>query len=84
MSRLSRKLGMGINHVGAVHAAGAAPHDKPVESLQELLEADFVDELVLGGHVTAAQDDPVRAPDEGCCLIAVPAVQHDDFCGFDT
>ncbi len=76
---LSGKLRMGIDQIGTVHAAGAAAHDHAVKALQQLPEADFMDKTVLRGHVSAAEDYPMRTRHKlrGLCRIA--PVQHHDF-----
>ena len=74
---------MRINHVGAVHAAGAASHNKASEALQQGLEVDFVQELVLGGYMPSAKHNPVGLAHKLRGFSAVTAVQHDDFRRFD-
>ena len=69
-------LRVGIHIIGTVHAAGAATHHHSLIAFQQVSEADFVDKLVLGGHVPAAEDDPVGIPHQFGCLGGILSLQH--------
>ena len=80
---LAGQLRMGENALRAIHRACAATHHQSVETAQELLQADFVQETVLRGDVAAAEDDPVRAADKLRGPAGVAPVQHRDGGGGD-
>ena len=81
---LPGELRMGVHVVCAVHAAGAAPHHHPVEALDELFEPNLVQELVLGGDMTAAQHNPMGPTHQFRGLRGIPPVQHHNFFRVDT
>ena len=72
------QLRMGIDPVRAVHAAGAASHHDTVVTPEDIPEAGFVDETVLGGNMTAAENDPMGTLHELFRLLGVPPLQHHD------
>ncbi len=70
------QLGMGEDALRAIHRACAAAHHQPVEAAQQFLEADFVQETVLRGHVAAAEHDPVGVAHQVARQARVAPVQH--------
>ena len=81
---LALELGVGINSSGAVHRARAAAHNYSVEALEGGFQVDFVNELILCGDVSAAEDNPVGPAHKVAHPGGIMPVKHYDFFSFDS
>ena len=68
-------FGLGVDHLGAVHAAGTDAHHNAVVVLQQFLQTNVRKEEVLCGSMAAGEDDQIGLLHEFLGLLRVAAVQ---------
>ena len=72
----SRLFRLGIDHIGAVHRAGADAHHHAGVILQQLPQTDPLKECILRRHMATSQHDQIAVGYQLRRLMGVSAVQH--------
>ena len=76
IGRLSFQLRLGVNHLGAVHRAGADAHQDTVKGAHPFPESNLHKKSVLGRHMPACQNNQLRAANKLARLVLISAIQH--------
>ena len=69
-------LGLDIYFLRQIHGTGADAHDGAIKILQQLPQADFLEEGVFGGYMAPGEDDEVTFGNQLPGILCVGSVQH--------